>query len=146
MVVFVYCRHHPQMDAIYLYILLHFQDPNEDITDVVSPEISPPTTPNPAFNCSSTTRPVKRKILMCEDALNVTENGLSYTNADRFDLAAKTWAAKLRELDSNQRIHAEKLINDVLYEAELGNLNRHCKIWIQPALHILQPTLPSRAE
>lgn len=35
------------------------------------------------------------------------------------------WASKLKTLDLNQRIFAEKAINDVLFEAQLGTLNRN---------------------
>lgn len=35
------------------------------------------------------------------------------------------WTSKLKTLDSNQRIFAEKAINDVLFEAQLGTLNRN---------------------
>lgn len=38
---------------------------------------------------------------------------------------AKVWASKLKTLDLNQRIFAEKAINDVLFEAQLGTLNRN---------------------
>lgn len=38
---------------------------------------------------------------------------------------AKGWASKLKTLDSNQKIFAEKAINDVLFEAQLGTLNRN---------------------
>lgn len=41
-------------------------------------------------------------------------------------------ASKLRDLHQEQVIHAEKLINDVSYEAQLGTLNRYCTIHIQP--------------
>lgn len=50
---------------------------------------------------------------------------------DRYDIAGKNFAAKLRELPNNQRIYAEKLINDVLFEAELSNLNRNSSVNIQ---------------
>ncbi|PNF41956.1 hypothetical protein B7P43_G14648 [Cryptotermes secundus] len=46
-------------------------------------------------------------------------------NEDKFDLFAKYVAAKLRALGNNeQSIYAEKLINDALFEAELGSLAR----------------------
>lgn len=38
---------------------------------------------------------------------------------------AKVWTSKLKTLDSNQRIFAEKAINDVMFEAQLGTLNRN---------------------
>lgn len=38
---------------------------------------------------------------------------------------AKVWASKLKTLDSNQKLFAEKAINDILFEAQLGTLNRN---------------------
>ncbi|PNF42931.1 hypothetical protein B7P43_G11834 [Cryptotermes secundus] len=50
-------------------------------------------------------------------------------NEDRFDFFAKNVAAKLRALRNNeQRIYAEKLINDALFEAELGSLSSYSSI------------------
>ncbi|XP_049939472.1 uncharacterized protein LOC126416045 isoform X4 [Schistocerca serialis cubense] len=37
----------------------------------------------------------------------------------------KVWCEKLLTLDPQQRIFAEKAINDVLFEASLGTLHRH---------------------
>ena len=37
-------------------------------------------------------------------------------------------ASKLRILTNEQRIMAEKLINDVLYEAQLGSLTRNSRL------------------
>ncbi|XP_023311010.1 uncharacterized protein LOC111691845 [Anoplophora glabripennis] len=45
-----------------------------------------------------------------------------YLQEDRFDIIAKSFAIKLRELDKRQSLIAEKLINDVIFEAELGHL------------------------
>lgn len=48
---------------------------------------------------------------------------------DRHDAFGRSIAFKLRALSSDQqRIYAEKLINDAIFEAELGNLNRNCRI------------------
>ncbi|RZB40369.1 uncharacterized protein BDFB_005149 [Asbolus verrucosus] len=47
---------------------------------------------------------------------------------DEFDLLGKIYANKLRHLEKNQRIYAEKIINDTLFEAQLGNLSRRCRL------------------
>lgn len=41
---------------------------------------------------------------------------------DRYDVIAKGFAMRLRELEKRQRIISEKLINDILFEAEMGSL------------------------
>lgn len=43
---------------------------------------------------------------------------------DRYDYYAKTVAAKLRGLGKHQALIAEKMINDILFEAELRNLSQ----------------------
>ncbi|KAJ2945845.1 hypothetical protein O0L34_g4751 [Tuta absoluta] len=43
----------------------------------------------------------------------------------REDLLAETWAMKLKRMTAEQKIFAEKIINDVLYEGELGNLSKN---------------------
>ena len=45
-----------------------------------------------------------------------------------FEIVGKYVISKLRTLPNIQRIYAEKLINDVLFEAELGNLSRQSNI------------------
>ncbi|XP_076066943.1 uncharacterized protein LOC143040158 isoform X2 [Oratosquilla oratoria] len=40
------------------------------------------------------------------------------------DVIAKSWAFKLKKLTAEQRRFAEKIINDTLFEAEMGNLTR----------------------
>lgn len=52
---------------------------------------------------------------------------------DRFDIAGENIACKLRSLANNQRIFAEKLINDVLFEAECVNLDRNSRIVVSPS-------------
>ncbi|XP_060847738.1 uncharacterized protein LOC132927255 [Rhopalosiphum padi] len=46
---------------------------------------------------------------------------------DRFDVISKGFAMRLRELEKRQRIIAEKLINDILFEAEMGSLTLNHK-------------------
>lgn len=41
------------------------------------------------------------------------------------DQIAQVWAKKLKVLDPRQRLFAEKAVNDILFEAALGNLNRN---------------------
>lgn len=38
---------------------------------------------------------------------------------------AKVWTNKLKCLDPNQRLYAEKAINDILFEAQLGTLHKN---------------------
>lgn len=48
---------------------------------------------------------------------------------DAFDIVGKNVAAKLRILPKETRIFTEKLINDLLFEAEMGNIDRNTKIF-----------------
>ncbi|XP_030028566.2 uncharacterized protein LOC115446146 [Manduca sexta] len=41
------------------------------------------------------------------------------------DIISKNWAIKLNRLEPDQRRYAEKIINDVLFEGEMGTLTRH---------------------
>ena len=43
---------------------------------------------------------------------------------DEFDAIGRNVAAKLRHMRLDQRIIAEKLLNDILFEAQLGSLHR----------------------
>jgi hypothetical protein len=47
---------------------------------------------------------------------------------DNFDIVGRNVAAKLREISKDQAIFAERLINEVLFEAQLGTLNRQTQI------------------
>ncbi|XP_031335792.1 uncharacterized protein LOC116165467 [Photinus pyralis] len=47
---------------------------------------------------------------------------------DNFSIFGANVAAKLRSLPTETRLYSEKLINDVLFEAEMGNINRTTKI------------------
>lgn len=104
-----------------------------------SPSVSLPHTP-----CSSTSqtseqlsKAPKRRINKCDEVLDVIGKRLSEpsTIADKFTDIGKAWASKLRDLDSQQAVHAEKIINDVFYEAQLGNLNRNCSVQIPNDLY-----------
>jgi hypothetical protein len=47
---------------------------------------------------------------------------------DMFEITGKNVASKLRILAEEQRITAEKLINDVLHEAQLGSLTINSRL------------------
>jgi hypothetical protein len=47
---------------------------------------------------------------------------------DMFEITRKNVASKLRILTTEQRIIVEKLINDVLYEEQLGTLARNLRL------------------
>ncbi|XP_067014601.2 uncharacterized protein [Anabrus simplex] len=48
----------------------------------------------------------------------------SNDNSSEYSVA-KVWAQKLKELEPRQKLFAEKAINDILFEAQLSNLNRN---------------------
>lgn len=108
---------------------------------MLSPAMSEPTqfsednltSPTPV----STVNKIKKKKRSVDptDALLTTINEQlqaksSLPQRDRFTIFGEQVAIKLRSVSDNQRIMAEKLINDVLFEAELANLNRNCKLVI----------------
>lgn len=54
----------------------------------------------------------------------------SFVFEDEFDAIGRNVAAKLRNMRLDQRIIAEKLLNDIMFEAQLGNLHRDSNIHI----------------
>lgn len=49
---------------------------------------------------------------------------------DEFDAIGRNVAVKLRNMRIDQRIVAEKLLNDVLFEGQLGTLHRDSNIHV----------------
>ncbi|PNF42420.1 hypothetical protein B7P43_G10954 [Cryptotermes secundus] len=90
-------------------------------------ELNISTGPMSSYGCSFKR---KRKLPASGQILVADGDRLAQVkNEDRFDFFAKNVAAKLRALGNNeQRIYAEKLINDALFEAELGSLSRYSSI------------------
>lgn len=64
--------------------------------------------------------------------LEVVSRKLDVVKEDQHDIFAKNVAEKLRHLDPTMRIISEKLINEVLFEAQMGSLNRRAYIYIPP--------------
>ncbi|XP_020287351.1 uncharacterized protein LOC109856458 isoform X2 [Pseudomyrmex gracilis] len=52
----------------------------------------------------------------------------SFTMEDEYDAIGRNVAAKLRNMRNDQRIIAEKLVNDIMFEAQLCNLHRDSNI------------------
>lgn len=62
---------------------------------------------------------------MAAEVLNESKDKLNETvkSDDYFDVIGKTWASKMRNLPSYTCLVAEKSINDILFDAEMGVLN-----------------------
>lgn len=64
---------------------------------------------------------------------------------DEFDVVGKNVANKLRKLSTDMATITEKFIMDILFEAQLGNINRHSKLNIsqtvqqQPSIFTTRP-------
>ncbi|XP_011328891.1 uncharacterized protein LOC105274447 isoform X1 [Ooceraea biroi] len=54
----------------------------------------------------------------------------SFVMEDEYDAIGRNVAAKLRSMTMEQRIIAEKLLNDILFEAQLGNLHRDSSLHV----------------
>lgn len=63
------------------------------------------------------------------DVLRVSHNN-AFLMEDEYDAIGRNVAAKLRNMRLDQRIIAEKLLNDILFEAQLGNLHRDSSIHV----------------
>lgn len=62
-------------------------------------------------------------------SLRIPHNN-SFVMEDEYDAIGRNVAAKLRNMRLDQRIIAEKLLNDILFEAQLGNLHRDSSIHV----------------
>lgn len=54
----------------------------------------------------------------------LTKSSKETKDCDYLDIG-KVWSQKLKELQPRQRLFAEKAINDILFEAQLGTLNKN---------------------
>ncbi|XP_023241025.1 uncharacterized protein LOC111639383 [Centruroides sculpturatus] len=79
---------------------------------------------------------VDQKSLTNEILLTVNDHFKKpHVRDDRFDIFGKNVAMKLRGLPKQQMLIAEKLINETLFQAEMGNLNcSHKLMYEQPHL------------
>lgn len=91
---------------------------------------------------TSSRKKSKRKIDMCEQILENVNKKLQNDSSDEFDIIGQNVAHKLRKLPKEVKIITEKMINDVLFEAEIGNINKATKLSLEQTLS--KPTLDSQ--
>lgn len=103
-------------------------DVNQDSTSrPTSASGIPARSHSPTPKKSRTTSSILNK---AESVLSVIGQRISSSNKDdEFDLLGKSIAVKLRKLStSRMQVMAEKLIHEVLYEAQLGTLTENTKL------------------
>lgn len=53
---------------------------------------------------------------------------------DQFQIFGNNVAAKLKGLPKETRLYTEKLINDVLFEAEMGNISKYSNFFTESSI------------
>lgn len=93
---------------------------NRDDSHIASTSLSSISPQQPVIKRKKPVGPIARQ----NELLNLACKYLSASTAaepeDKYLQIAQVWANKLRGLDSMQMRYAEKAINDVLFEAEMG--------------------------
>lgn len=83
-------------------------------------------------NTSKKNRPnFKRKCNKAEEVLEKVSKQLDAEKEDQYSVIGKNIAFKLRELPNETRLVTEKIINDILFEAQMGNITRHTRFNLQ---------------
>jgi len=77
---------------------------------------------------------------LCEEVFETVNNKLQDEKNYEFDVIGQNVANKLRNLPREVKIISEKFINDILFESEMGNINKYTKMLLQPC----QPLEPLR--
>ncbi|XP_074027710.1 uncharacterized protein [Leptinotarsa decemlineata] len=93
--------------------------------------ISSPSTSatSSAATRKSSKRKCQTKVDEADEVLTMVGERLRNQKADdAFNIFGNNVAAKLRTLPRQTRLYTEKLINDLLFEAEMGNIDKHTKI------------------
>lgn len=102
--------------------------------------VTSPAPPNPRLNISGPPKRLysgKRERELDSVITSVGKRLTQMTETkveDKHDVFGRNLAHKLRSLPDEQRIYLEKLINEGIFEAELGNLTKYCSIHI-PTIH-----------
>jgi transcriptional regulator NrdR family protein len=96
-----------------------------ETTEIVQNEVNSNKHPQRKI-FKSPKKPLKKNKSSDDHKLDVAWNTLqtlasTKNTKDQFDAFGQYIAEKLRQLDSETCIHVKKIINDVIFEAELGN-------------------------
>jgi len=87
----------------------------------------------------------KRKMAPSYTVLSLVNDRLQDLGKEHmFEITGKNVASKLRILTKEQRIMADKLMNDVLYEAQLGSLTRNPRLIVSEPHRYTSPMVHSR--
>lgn len=91
----------------------------------------------------SSTAAEKKKLSKSDEVLEVLIKRLNRPE-DSYDMMAKVWAGTIRDLDKTQSLYAKKLINDVIFQAEQGNLNAQSTVYSPPTNRIVLAPLSTQ--
>lgn len=102
---------------------------NPPTSALFSAQIPPPLT---IKNVAKSVRPnQKRKLNKADEVLEKVFQQLEYVREDKFDTIGKNLAYKIRGLPPDIAIVTEKLIKDIVFEAQMGSASKHTKITLQ---------------
>lgn len=91
-------------------------------------------------NTPATLRGTRRPVNQANSILSKISEQLDVQqrNLDRFDYMAQAWAGIIRSIPRQQQIIAEKLINDIMFEAQLENLSKESCLQVNQLLVQMQ--------
>lgn len=92
--------------------------------------IAAPTPTSSRSTISSTDRfhrKAKKIKLNADDVLKKVDQKLDQSD-DEFDIIGRNFANKLRKLPKEAAMMAEKFMTDIIFEAQLGNIDRNTKL------------------
>lgn len=127
------------MDFLFLLVCF-FMLQSQTLTDEQSPTTS---ADQPSSSPTAPPPPSKRKKQSSQDS---TQELVGLATAyfkkpeSESEIVARGWAIKLSRLAPDQRRFAEKIINDTLFEAELGTLTRYGVRFLTPSQSMLSPS------
>lgn len=99
------------------------EEQNTEQSTTTQPSQSSINSPQPPVK-KQRVGPIKKQNDLLELACKYLSESPTDSNNDVPNIA-KVWGAKLLELEREQRLFAEKSINDILFEASLGYLHRY---------------------
>lgn len=123
-----------------IYFLFQSESQVDDSNIVISPTSSATSimvneNDSPCLSTVPEPRPErnsKRKATsLADEVLRKVSEQLDAASEDKFDITAKHFANKLRSLSPETAIVTEKLMSDILFEAQMGNVGRHTKVVLE---------------